>query len=177
MCRRRGGPPTLGQLAHRGLLPLQLDSLLTRACQGFHFLDFVVVERGRRILMPLVGVINRVGWQPKRVAATAIPEDRPKQIAVLVDVARREALLIQRAQEGADLSRGDLRSRPVTESRHDSALARAGSPLMRDTGFADKKSIVGNRRRLRAFYLLNPYEPRMRKFADGPDVVADFATE
>ena len=72
------------------------------------------------------------------VAAVATPvrEHRRENPTVLVDVATRQSLLVEAAQELADVSRGDVGAATVSERSHDPFRARSGAASMRLLGLA-----------------------------------------
>ena len=70
-------------------------------------------------------------------------------------------------RSSAHLRRRHRVDRAVAEHRHDPARGLPVAPLEGDPGLAQQTRVVGNRRRLRTSYLLEPLEPLLTKFADG----------
>lgn len=109
---------------------LAVRPVLARAGERLDLLHLVVVERRRRRLPALVGAEHRVLRKLEGVGATAVGENRSDHLAVLVHVARRQALAVERAQEPAHLDRRELVGRTIPERLHDPSGARAGAPRL-----------------------------------------------
>lgn len=85
---------------------------------------------------------------------------------MLVDVARREAALVELAQKRARLARGDLADVVVAEGGHDPAGRGLAPSLVLVTRLAHQASVVADRGGRGALDVLEPAQPLQRDVAE-----------
>ena len=109
--------------------------------------------------------------QREGVRAARVVEDRRQDLAVLVHVARRQALVVERAQEGADVARRDLGGGSIAERGHDAAAA---LPVPRACGVPGSARIERRSRSVdgRVRDVLVPVQPVRGDLAEGDGPLA-----
>ncbi len=142
---------------------------LARAGERLDLDGLVVVERRRRRLVALVRAGRGVRRQRVGVRLRRVGEDGVEQGAVLVDVARRQALGVEVAQERGHLDGRDLVVRPIAEAGDDAALRDASAASVRRAGLAQHHGVVLQRRRRAALHVALPGEPLGGQLAEGRD--------